>query len=402
MTKHYRPSPGYRDSYNYYSNSTPRQRSSAALASALYNSGPATGSFNSSGRSSNCDDGDMQDLHSDISIEDDVIDLNNKVQQLQEQVGQLAESQATTDDRYTRVKQDNAALTARIHMLEEHIRELELRGEERLEEEQRRNRELLQRIEREKQLEVENYSIRLQAAEREGRGKGEEVTVLKAQVEKVRAEKAVVEEQLAEIEILLTREQQQLRSLQETLIREREEWGREREASSGLIQELTKEVEEGRRQAEERLRSGGQEAEGRTGLAQEEEGGQGELPARIADMEREIRSIKYNTVLVQHLLQEGKGFQSDNEELQAQMLNKGLEEGRTLLSNPQHNNSLAAEFEAMSENESPEILAAELDKMRKALKDQQDVNLHLRSYIDNVLMNIMEKHPELLEIRAKK
>jgi len=230
-------------------------------------------------------------------------------------------------------------------------------------------------------LEVENYSIRLQAAEREGRGKGEEVTVLKAQVEKVRAEKAVVEEQLAEIEILLGREQQQHRSLQETLIREREEWSREREASSGLIQELTKEVEEGRRQAEERLRSGGQEAEGRTGLAQEEEGGQGELPARIADMEREIRVLR----------ETNKRFQTDNEELQAQMLNKGLEEGRTLLSNPQHNNSLAAEFEAMSENE-----------MRKALKDQQDVNLHLRSYIDNVLMNIMEKHPELLEIRAKK
>ena len=33
------------------------------------------------------------------------------------------------------------------------------------------------------------------------------------------------------------------------------------------------------------------------------------------------------------------------------MLNKGLEEGRTLLMNQAHNNSLAAEFEAMSENE---------------------------------------------------
>jgi hypothetical protein len=28
--------------------------------------------------------------------------------------------------RYTRVKQDNTALTARIHMLEEHIREIEV------------------------------------------------------------------------------------------------------------------------------------------------------------------------------------------------------------------------------------------------------------------------------------
>ena len=30
-------------------------------------------------RSSNCDDGEIQDIQSDISIEDDVIDLNNKV-----------------------------------------------------------------------------------------------------------------------------------------------------------------------------------------------------------------------------------------------------------------------------------------------------------------------------------
>jgi len=40
--------------------------------SALYHQNGA----NSSGRSSNCDDGDMQ---SDVSIEDDVIDLNHKV-----------------------------------------------------------------------------------------------------------------------------------------------------------------------------------------------------------------------------------------------------------------------------------------------------------------------------------
>ena len=39
--------------------------------------------------------------------------------------------------------------------------------------------------------------------------------------------------------------------------------------------------------------------------------------------------------------------------------------------------------------------------MRKALQDQQDVNLHLRKYIDSVLLNIMEKYPELLEVRGK-
>ena len=45
-------------------------------------------------------------------------------------------------------------------MLEEHIRELELRSEERLQTEQKRNKDSIQRLEREKQLEIENYSIK--------------------------------------------------------------------------------------------------------------------------------------------------------------------------------------------------------------------------------------------------
>lgn len=45
-------------------------------------------------------------------------------------------------------------------MLEEQLREAEVRHEERQAEEQRRNRELIARIEREKQLTVENYTIK--------------------------------------------------------------------------------------------------------------------------------------------------------------------------------------------------------------------------------------------------
>ena len=91
-----------------------------------------------------------------------MIELNNKVQQLQDQVGLLSENQAATDERYSIVKADNVKLTAKIHVLEENIREIEMRGEERLVDEQRRNRDMIQRLEREKQLEIENYSIRLQ------------------------------------------------------------------------------------------------------------------------------------------------------------------------------------------------------------------------------------------------
>jgi hypothetical protein len=38
-------------------------------------------------------------------------------------------------------------------------------------------------------------------------------------------------------------------------------------------------------------------------------------------------------------------------------------------------------------------------QIRSALKDQRDVNIQLRTYIDGILMNIIEKYPELLEVR---
>lgn len=88
------------------------------------------------------------------------LDFLFQVQMLQQQVSVLADNQNNTDDRYTRAKQDSAALQARVHMLEEQLRETELRAEERLQEAQKRHRELVVRIEREKQLQIENCTIR--------------------------------------------------------------------------------------------------------------------------------------------------------------------------------------------------------------------------------------------------
>lgn len=51
---------------------------------------------------------------------------------LQQQVGALQDSANQNDERYTRTKADNAALQARVLMLEEQLRETEIRYEEKL------------------------------------------------------------------------------------------------------------------------------------------------------------------------------------------------------------------------------------------------------------------------------
>ena len=61
---------------------------------------------------------------------------------------------------HVRARHDNAGLNNGILMLEEQARELEGKGEERVEDEQKRNADLLTRIERIKNLEIENYVIR--------------------------------------------------------------------------------------------------------------------------------------------------------------------------------------------------------------------------------------------------
>jgi len=72
----------------------------------------------------------------------------------------LADNQHLTDERYARTKEENAALQARVHMLEEQLRDTELRCEERLASEERRHRELVTRVDREKQLHIDNCAIR--------------------------------------------------------------------------------------------------------------------------------------------------------------------------------------------------------------------------------------------------
>lgn len=121
----------------------------------------------------------------------------------------LQDSAHQTDERYTRAKSDNAALQARVIMLEEQLRDTEMRYEERLQDEQRRAKEFVNRIDREKQLQLENASIRLQASETEAANLKEEVTRQRIRLEKLETERRELSEQMQDLtnEVILAKEQ---------------------------------------------------------------------------------------------------------------------------------------------------------------------------------------------------
>nr|CAD7452975.1 unnamed protein product [Timema tahoe] len=300
-------------------------------------------------------------------------DLTEQVQMLQQQVSCLADNQTNTDDRYTRAKQDSAALQARVHMLEEQLRETELRAEERLEEEQRRNRELMVRVEREKQLQIENCNIRLQTLELEGASMRDETSRLRSQVERLRYEKAMVEEKLGEAEIKIASFQVENKELRELERRIREDTSRDRKADVQLVEEMSRELEQ-------------LKAERGVGTCDDLN-----LTSRIQELQSQIDSLRH----------QNKSLQEANEELQAQMLTRSVEEGRNLLTGVNASHSLAAEFEAMSQSELRDAQdEVALEKMRTALKEQQEVNSQLRCYIDGILLNIVDNYPQLLEVKT--
>lgn len=286
------------------------------------------------------------------------IDLNQDVQMLQQQMSVLADNQSHSDERYTRAKQDNATLQARVLMLEEQLREVETRSEEKLAEQERRHKELVARVDREKQLQVENCAIRLQTLELENSSLREEANRCKAASDRLRAEASRLEEQLGENESVISSLRDEIATLRDHERRSKETL----HSNQQLIEELSEEIE--------RLRG-----EQRRALAELDSRAPAICLSQHQNLQSQFVALK----------EENARLQEAHDEMQALLLTRSVEEGRSLLTGHQ---SLAAELEAMSQ-----------DEVRVALKEQQEVNAQLRAYIDGILLNIVDNYPQLLEVK---
>ncbi|XP_041781068.1 rab11 family-interacting protein 4B isoform X2 [Anopheles merus] len=289
-------------------------------------------------------------------IKTDLCDnLNEQLEILQRQVTNLADTQSNVDDRTSRTKTEYAVLQARYHMLEEQLRETELRAEERLAEEQKRHRELLARVEREAKLQNENCQIRIRTMEMEVTSLREEIQRLRLQSDKQAADLHATEEKLEKARDSLMISQQDLAEARA----EEKKHRAEKQAAEELMVELGKECERLRSERGPALPTTSPES------------------LRLEELHQEMDELR----------QKNKSLEEANEELQAMMLTRSIEEGRNLLNGT--SNSLAQELEAMSQNQ-----------LQVAFQEKEEENRRLKHYIDTMLLNVVENYPQLLEVKA--
>lgn len=273
-------------------------------------------------------------MYSDVSLED-VQDLNQKLELLQQQVTSLADN---SENKHARAKTETAVLQAKYHMMEEQLRETELRCEERLVDEQKRHRELLTRVERENMLKMENAQIRIQTLETEQSSLRDEVQRLRSQCDKQQAEINLGEEKLETARFNLS-------IAQENLIEARAHEKRymmEKNQSDQMIMELHKEIERIRNETQAMMASAVKRSHFHNISASSLslESNASSEPFKIDELQTEIEEIK----------QHNRQLQEANEELQAMLLNKNIEEGRNLLNGGTSTN-LADELKEMGQSQ---------------------------------------------------
>ncbi|XP_014681453.1 PREDICTED: rab11 family-interacting protein 4B-like isoform X2 [Priapulus caudatus] len=333
--------------------------SSNAQASQLYRGANSSTHSNRSYGSSSRRSSTSDEMFAE-EIAEDVHDLNSKVTQLQKTVAMLADSQSHTEDMKSRLKQENAALQARVHMLEEQVRDAEIKGEKLCTEEERRFRDQVHRIEREKNQEIENLQYRLQSLENEYGELKDSLPQLRQQLDRVKQEKYTLADQLSECEFNLSNLQEEHKRVQERCHMQQRDRDASDQAHMQLVEDMRTELDELRTSKMAGLR-----------------GSHLEAARRIMDLEAQVK----------HLKNENKSLRESNEDIQLQFLNHGLEEGHKLLgvTSPP---SLAAELAKLSR-----------DELQDKLKEQEDINRRLHAYIDSILVRIIENNPALLEVQ---
>ncbi|XP_068193549.1 rab11 family-interacting protein 4A-like [Antennarius striatus] len=308
-----------------------------------------------------------EDLFTD-SIDSCDLDITEKVSYLEKKVSELESDSLANGDLKSKLKQENTQLVHRVHELEEHVKDAEARADQSLEEETKRHQEAYSKMERDRNLEIDLLCNRVVQLEEENGDMKLNVCRLKSQTEKLDQEKQRMTDKLEDSSLRLKDETDLYRKIMDKLWHNRHEFLKEKEAMQELIDDLRRELDYLQCFKLEMEHPG----KGR---------GLSEFNARTREIEMEHE--------VKRLKQENHKLRDQNDDLNAQILSLSLYEAKSLFSCQTKAQCLAAEIDNASR-----------DELVDALKEQEEINLRLRQYMDKIILAILDHNPSILEIKA--
>ncbi|XP_060608216.1 rab11 family-interacting protein 4-like isoform X2 [Ruditapes philippinarum] len=311
-----------------------------------------------------------EDIYDDI--DGSFQELTDRIKSLEKQLVKVNDDRSKEDGVKIRYKDENSILIKRIHTMEEQLKDMECKSDDRVREEQRKYQEMVNKhgIENEK---MDYLTLRLQTFETENERLKTDVVRLKNENDRLRMDKMEVSDRLAAMEEDFNKVSAEYNEVMSKFDREQEITGNK--TSGKLLDELQKELED--------LRKFKIDCEHkhshipRTPSLSDSNG---------FSFNAELAKLKETLWLEwRDAAQANKHLAEENEELNAQLLAQAVKEGRHML---QEGNSLAEELDHMTKEE-----------LMKSLKEQQDVNFRLRQYVDKMLLTILEKNPAILEVQ---
>ncbi|XP_070771137.1 rab11 family-interacting protein 4B isoform X1 [Enoplosus armatus] len=314
--------------------------------------------------------GSTEDLFRD-SIDSCDIDINEKVSSLEKKVAELENEILINGDLKSKLKQENTQLVHRVHELEEQLKDQETRAEQNVQEGLRRHREAYSKMERDKNTQIELLTNRVKLLEEENSDIALNMCRLKSQSEKLDEEKQRMTDKLEDTSLRLKDEMDLYRKMMDKLRQNRHQFQKEKEAMQELIEDLRRELEH--------LQLFKLETE-RPGRSRSSSSGLADFNSRTREVELEHE--------VKRLKQENQKLREQNDELNGQILSLSLHEAKTLFATQTKAQSLAAEIDNASR-----------DQLMEALKEQEEINLRLRQYMDKIILSILDHNPSILEIK---
>ncbi|XP_062243135.1 rab11 family-interacting protein 4B isoform X1 [Platichthys flesus] len=341
--------------------------------------------------------GSTEDLFRD-SIDSCDIDINEKVTSLEKKVAELENEILMNGDLKSKLRQENTQLVHRVNELEEQLKDTETRADQNLQEGLRRHREAYGKMERDKNTQTELLNNRVKQLEEENCEMSLHMCRLRSQTEKLDEEKQRMTDKLEDTSLRLRDEMDLYRKMMDKLKQNRLQFQKEKDAMQELIEDLRRELEHLQLFKLETERPG----RGRTSSTSLADFN---CRTREVELEHEVKRLKqpfasqdFPPSEFQHLVLSGAWFhpglmenqklREQNDDLNGQILSLSLFEAKNLFATQTKAQSLAAEIDNASR-----------DQLMEALKEQEEINLRLRQYMDKIILSILDHNPSILEIK---